>query len=257
AKDIFHESVNDGDLKRKLADAAAAITVSDYNARHLRETFGPAAGRLRRVYNGLDLERFTYRSPRERPPLVAAVGRLVEKKGFTHLVEACGLLAEAGCRLRCRIIGAGPLEGGLRSQIADLGLEDRVELLGPRPQRETIRHVREAAAFAAPCVVGSDGNRDGLPTVLLEAMALGTPCVSTDVTGIPEVVRHEETGLMVPQHDPEALATALERLLDDARLRVSLAQRARALIEAEFDVRRNAARLREIFEEAALEATWT
>jgi colanic acid/amylovoran biosynthesis glycosyltransferase len=107
-----------------------------------------------------------------------------------------------------------------------------------------------ATVFAAPCVVGGDGNRDGLPTVLLEAMALGTPCVSTDVTGIPEVLRDGETGLMVPQHDPAALADAIERLLADPELRVGLAGRARRLVEAEFDVRRNAALLRETFEAA-------
>nr|MBA2442459.1 glycosyltransferase [Rubrobacter sp.] len=94
---------------------------------------------------------------------------------------------------------------------------------------------------------GSDGNRDGLPTVLLEAMALGTPCVSTDVTGIPEVLRDGETRLVAIQHDPVSLAAALERLLADAALRNRLAARARLLVEAEFDVERNAASLREVF----------
>jgi colanic acid/amylovoran biosynthesis glycosyltransferase len=95
-----------------------------------------------------------------------------------------------------------------------------------------------------------------LPTVLLEAMALGTPCVSTDVTGIPEVLRNGETGLMVPQRDPAALADAIERLLVDPELRVRLAGRARQLVEAEFDVRRNAALLREMFEAAHAVAAW-
>jgi colanic acid/amylovoran biosynthesis glycosyltransferase len=104
--------------------------------------------------------------------------------------------------------------------------------------------------FAAPCVVSDDGNRDGLPTVLLEAMALGTPCVSTDVTGIPEVLRDGETGLMVPQHDPGAVAAAIERLLDDRELGIRLAERARRLIEDEFDIDRNAARIRAVFREA-------
>jgi glycosyltransferase involved in cell wall biosynthesis len=99
-------------------------------------------------------------------------------------------------------------------------------------------------------VVGEDGNRDGLPTVLLEAMALGTPCISTDVTGIPEVLHHGETGLQVPQHDPIVLADALEKLLENEELRCRLAQKARALIEAEFDIERNAASLREIFAKA-------
>src|SRR5206468_4870469 len=134
----------------------------------------------------------------------------------------------------CQIIGAGTLEADLRTQIDRLGLQRMVELLGPRPQYEAIKSVQSAAVFAAPCVVGSDGDRDGLPNVLLEAMALGTPCVSTDVTGIPEVLRDGETGLMVPQHDSAALADAIDRLLGDCSLRVQLATEARRLIEAEF-----------------------
>jgi glycosyltransferase involved in cell wall biosynthesis len=118
----------------------------------------------------------------------------------------------------------------------------------PGSQGEVKKEIAEAAVFAAPCVVGGDGNRDGLPTVLLEAMALGTPCISTDVTGIPEAVRHMETGLVVPQHDPTALAAAIQNLLDDPRLRVALATGARRLVEDEFSIERNSMRLRELFE---------
>jgi glycosyltransferase involved in cell wall biosynthesis len=105
--------------------------------------------------------------------------------------------------------------------------------------------------MAAPCVVGEDGDMDGLPTVILEAMALGTPCVGTDVTGIPEVLHDNETGLMVPQHAPARLADALQRLLSDATLRCALAGKARRLVEEEFDIHRNAARIRTVFAQAA------
>lgn len=251
AKDIFHADVRPDDLRRKLADAAAVVTVSDYNARHLRETFGGAAAGVTRVYNGLDLERLPFDPPARRAPLVAAVGRLVEKKGFGDLIDACAILAERGRSFRCAIVGTGELEPALRAQVRRLGLEDRVELRGARPQPDVFRLLRSAAALAAPCLVGTDENRDGLPTVLLEAMACGTPCVSTDVTGIPEVLRDEETGLSVPQRDPAALADALDRLLEDSPLRVRLATAARALVEREFDTRRNTARLRELFAAAA------
>lgn len=251
AKDIYHESVRPDDLRRKLADASAVITVSDYNLEYLREQYGEAAARVRRIYNGIDLERFPYSAPRDRPPMVVYVGRLVEKKGLADLIDACALLAGRGKTLECGIVGAGELETELRERIARLGVGSTVRLLGPRPQAEVIRLIREASAVAAPCVIGEDGNRDGLPTVILEAMALGTPCVSTDVTGIPEVVRHGETGLIVPQHDPAALADALERFASDAALRVSLAVRARERIEDEFDIRRNAAKIRALFREAA------
>ena len=251
AKDIYHESVRPDDLRRKLADASAVVTVSDYNLEYLRVQYGEAAARVRRIYNGIDLERFPYSAPRDRPPMVVYVGRLVEKKGLSDLIDACASLAGRGKTLECGIVGAGELEADLRERIARLGVGSTVRLLGPRPQAEVIRLIREASAVAAPCVIGEDGNRDGLPTVILEAMALGTPCVSTDVTGIPEVVRHEETGLIVPQHDPGALADALERFASDADLRVSIAVRARERIEDEFDIRRNAAKIRALFREAA------
>ncbi len=247
AKDIFHESVRAADLERKLADASAVVTVSDFNLQFLRDTYGRAATRVERVYNGLDLERFRFEGTNPRRAHVVSVGRLVEKKGFGDLVSACALLRGRGLDFDCTIVGTGPLEAELRAQVSRLGLEACVELSGPRPQVEVIRLVREAAVFAAPCVVGEDGNRDGLPTVLLEAMALGTPCVSTDVTGIPEIVRDGETGLMVPQRDPEGLASALERVLTSPRLAGQLAASARRLIEEEFDVDRNAARQRELF----------
>lgn len=247
ARDIFHEKVVPSKLARKLADAKAVITVSDFNLRHLRGTYGTAASGVRRIYNGLDLARFGYASPVQRPPVIVSVGRLVEKKGFSVLLDACAILARRGRDFHCRIVGGGPLEDALRQQIARLGLEGRVELAGPRPQEEVLRMVHESAVFAAPCVVGADGDRDGLPTVLLEAMALGTPCVGTDVTGIPEVLHDGETGLMVPQHDAGILADALERLLGDARLRENLAANARRLMEGEFDIHRNAARIRAAF----------
>jgi glycosyltransferase involved in cell wall biosynthesis len=179
-----------------------------------------------------------------------AVGRLVEKKGFDVLVAACALLAAADTPIPCEIIGAGPLEADLRAQIEALGVDEWVTLRGPQPQHIVKAAVQEAAAFVAPCVVGSDGNRDGLPTVLLEAMALGTPAISTDVTGIPEILVHEQTGLMVAQHDASGLAVAMLRLVEDGNLRAQLAEAARARIEADFDIQRNAAQIRKLYRAA-------
>jgi colanic acid/amylovoran biosynthesis glycosyltransferase len=251
AKDIFHESVCPEDFRRKLEDAAGVVTVSDYNLRYLRENYGPAAERTRRVYNGLDLQRFTYKAPLHRLPKIVAVGRLVEKKGFADLIGACATLAASGRQFTCEIVGSGELEADLRRRIEQSGAGGTVRLIGPHPQAEVVRLVQEAAAFVAPCVLGEDGNRDGLPTVLLEALALGTPVVSTDVTGTPEVLRDGETGLLVPQRNPAALAGAISRLTGDPTLRVRLADRARRLIEADFNVHDNAAHLREIFAESA------
>jgi glycosyltransferase involved in cell wall biosynthesis len=245
AKDIFADTVDRAALRAKLRAASGVVTVSDFNLRFLRQEFAEDAARVRRIYNGLDLDEFAFESPARREPLVLGVGRLVEKKGFEDLIDACAALGDRP--YRCAIIGDGPLAPALRQRIAARGLEDRVRLLGPLPRSEVIRHMRSAAALAAPCVIGADGNRDGLPTVLLEAMALGTPCVSTDVTGIPEVVRHGVTGLITPEHDAPALADALGALLGDADLRVSLAREARALVETSFDIHANCARMRTLF----------
>lgn len=248
AKDIFHESVDPEDLRRKLRDAAAVVTVSDYNLAYLRQQFGDDARRVRRIYNGMDLAGLAYRSPAGRPPTILSVCRLVEKKGLTHLIDACALLRQRGVEFSCQIVGTGPLEGELRSQIQRQHLDDWVNLLGPRPQREVFELMQQAAVFAAPYVVGTDGNRDGLPTALLEAMALGTPCVASAVTGIPEIIHDGRTGLLVDQHDSLGLARGLQRLLGEPELRQSLATAARSLIEAQFDIVQSAAALRAVFQ---------
>lgn len=250
AKDIYHESVCPRDLERKLRDAYAAVTVSDFNVFHLRETYPSLSRNVHGVYNGMPLDELCYSPPTQRPRQIVAVGRLVAKKGFEVLLDACARLQEREVDFRCAIIGTGELEASLRAQVKHLGLEGIVELQGARPQNDVMRVVRESAVLAAPCVIGDDGNRDGLPTVLLEAMALGTPCVATDVTGIPEVVQHEQTGLLVPQNDPIALANALQQILDDEHLSQRLAENARRLLEERFDVQRNARQLRQLFEHA-------
>lgn len=247
AHDIFQSTVEADDLRRKLRDAAATVTVSDYNARHLRETFGEDASRVVRIYNGLDLDEYPFEAPRRRDDRIVAVGRLVEKKGFQDLVDACAILVERGVPVTCRIIGTGALAGALRERVDALGLQGVVDVAGALPRSELIQEMRTAAALVAPSVIGADNDRDGIPTVLIEAMALGTPCVSTDVAGIPEVLRDGDTGLLVPPHDPRALAAAVGRPLRDADLRVRLAQGARALVETDFNVRPNAGRLRELF----------
>ncbi|GAB3104959.1 glycosyltransferase family 4 protein [Isoptericola nanjingensis] len=255
AKDIFHESVNPADLRTKLADARAVVTVSDHNLAYLRDTYGPAADAVVRVYNGLDLDEYARATAPRRPGRVCAVGRLVEKKGFGDLLDALALLVAAGRDVHLDLVGSGPEEAELRDRAAVLGLlrdgAEHVTFHGPLPQDRVRDVVARAAVFAAPCVLGADGNRDGLPTVLLEAMALGTPVVSTPVTGIPEAVRDGETGRLVPPGDAPALAAALGALLDDPGEAARLADGARARIEAEFDVVGTSRRLLDVLESAA------
>nr|WP_254150927.1 glycosyltransferase [Candidatus Chloroploca mongolica] len=251
AKDLYHESVDATQMRHKLADASAVVTVSDYNVAYLQTQFGEAAAGVRRIYNGLELACFPFQAPMGRPQQIIAVGRLVEKKGFDVLIDACALLRDQGRTFTCLIVGTGDQQVALAQQITRLNLDAQVRLVGPRPQSEVVDLVQRGSVFAAPCVVGNDGNRDGLPTVLLEAMALGTPCVATDVTGIPELIEHGVTGLLVPQRDPGSLAASLAALLDDEALRVDLALAARQRIEQMFDSARNSEALRMLFAEAS------
>ena len=249
ARDIFEQSVDPVALADRIRDAAQVVTVSRFNVDYLEQHF---SRRPSLVYNGLPLDDFPYRSPQQRAPLIVAVGRLIEKKGFPDLLEACALLAAQGVEFRCDIIGDGDDREALAAHISRLGLEARVRLLGARSPEQVKALISEAALLAVPCVVASTGDRDGLPTVLLEAMALGTPCVGTDVTGIPEALTDGDTGLGVPQHDPAALGSACRRLLEDPALRESLARSARALIEQRFSSTANTRKLRALWGAAPL-----
>lgn len=252
AKDIFHEDVVPAELATKLREAHTTVTVSDFNLRHLQREFGGDAERVVRLYNSVDLEAFPFlaKGAPPGPARVAAVGRLVEKKGFGDLLAAMSTLVDEGREVHLDLVGTGPLEAALAEQVRELGLTEVVTMHGALPQSRVREIVSAAAVFAAPCVIGTDGNRDGLPTVLLEALALGTPCVSTPVTGIPEVVRHEETGLLVPESDPVALAGAIAGTLDEPAVAARRSAAARELLESDFDFRDHAVTLQAIFREA-------
>lgn len=251
AKDIFHEDVVPATLAKTLREAHTTVTVSEYNLRHLQREFGADADHVVRLYNSVDLEAFPFatKGVTRHPARVAAVGRLVEKKGFADLLTAVQSLVDDGRDVQVDLVGTGPLEAALRDQVEQLGLGDVVMMHGALPQSRVRQIIAAADVFAAPCIIGADGNRDGLPTVLLEALALGTPSVSTPVTGIPEIVRHEETGLLVPESDPPALAAALARTLDEPQAAAERARAARALLEADFDFRDHAISLQGIFRE--------
>lgn len=254
AKDIFHCDVEDEDLARKLRDADHAVTISEYNRYHLHSRFGARdTARLELVRNGLELERFPYRRRTDlaEVPLLLGVGRLVEKKGFDQLIDVVHALRAEGREVRAEIVGDGPLRDELTAQIDRLGLQQQVRLLGPRTQEE-VRHLLDAAdLFVAPFVIGADGNADGLPTVLLEAMATGIPCVAASVTAVGEVILDGETGWLVPTGDTAALIGAVREALDPATHRLALTDAARELVVAEYDSRSQARHLRVLAERSA------
>lgn len=256
ARDLYHtyvdEETDSAVRRQKIAEACFVVTVSDYNRRHLTALAGDGApGKVRRLYNGIDLSRFAFHrnaaTDLGEAPMLLAVGRLVGKKGFGHLVEACRILRNRAVAFRCVIVGDGPERATLLRQIRSAGLERQVDLPGAQPQEALLEVMQRAAAMVLPCVIGESGDRDGLPTVLLEALASGLPAISTTVAGIPEIIEHGRSGLLVPPGDPERLADTMQQLLADPALRRRLALEGRSKAERDFDLRRNVAVLRNYF----------
>jgi glycosyltransferase involved in cell wall biosynthesis len=202
--DIFQSPHN---LREKHRRAAFAVSACDYSVRYLRERVGEAASpRIVRLVTGVDGERFRRRTPYGGGFHVLAVGRLIEKKGFDVLIETAALLPS----VRVTIVGEGPLRPRLEQQIASLGAP--VELAGARSPGEVRELLEGAALLAAPCVVASDGDRDTMPVVVKEALAMEVPVVASDEVGLPEVVR-PEWGRLVAPGDARALAGAIQELL--------------------------------------------
>lgn len=243
AKDIFHESVDPTWLRRVCVDADRVIAISRFNEDYLNRVLAGSGARISLRYNALELDRFAYRDPDPvaTPLRVCAVGRLVYKKGFADLIRATRLLLDDGVPVQVEIAGEGDEYQALSELIQSLGLTDNVRLLGPMTQAEVREFLARSDVFAAPCVEAPDGNLDGLPTVVLESMACGTPVVATAVSGLPEVVRDGETGVLLPPGVPSELARALRDIASGATDTRALARAARGLIEQQFDSRHQAA----------------
>jgi colanic acid/amylovoran biosynthesis glycosyltransferase len=240
AHDIF---VEDQLLARKLRSAALAVTISEYNVRHLAPWRGARAAPLEIVHCGVDLGEIPFQPEGREPRLIASVGRLDPIKGFDVLLPALQALVQGGVDFHCELIGEGEQRAELEAARERLDLEGRLALPGARPQEQVRSLLGRAAIFVMPSVRTPSGNQDGIPVALMEAMASGCAVVSTAVSGIPELVRDGETGLLVPPGDPQALADALTRLLLDPALRLRLATAARAAVEREFDAAREGRRL--------------
>ena len=238
-----HTSFNPQLLKQKLEQSVLVLAISEYDRRCLVEVGGQRI-REKVVVNHLGVDIAGW-SPAESPTDVSSgqivcVGTLQEKKGHRYLIEACAILQQEAVSFRCLLIGDGPLRGELERTIAAAHLRDRFLLLGYLPNSEVKRLAGEAAVICAPSVTASNGDIDGIPYVLMEAMALGRPCVATYVSGVPELITHEVSGLLVPERDPAALAATLKRLLLDQGLRRRLGRAARQEVLEKFDGERNA-----------------
>jgi colanic acid/amylovoran biosynthesis glycosyltransferase len=248
ANDIFAPRDFVVSLAKLIDRAAAVVTVSDYAVDLLRKRFPESAGKIQRVYNGIDLARFSVSDFAGSRPEIISVGRLIEKKGFGDLISACALLRSRDRSFRCSIIGEGPLEESLRTQVAASGLETCVELAGPRTQTEIAGRLAHATVFALPCTHEADGGMDNLPTVIMEAMAAGLPVISTPLGGIPEMVESGVTGELVPERDPTAFADAVEQMIENPERARRLGERGRQIAREKFSVEQSVRQLRALFE---------
>ncbi len=239
AWDIF--LTPEDELRRKIAHAKGVVTCTGFNVDHLKSLCDPGdRDKIRLNYHGLELSRFEDRSADKDagPALRAlAVGRLVEQKGYIHLIRALKRLD--GIELQLSIIGDGPLLSVLEEEARDLPEGVTVHFLGRLSHEETLRHMAETDVFTAPSVIAGNGDRDGIPNVVLEAMAAGAPIVGTDVSGIPEVVLPGETGLLVASESPDALAEAFQQLAENPADRRRMGANARAFVIERFDMDRN------------------
>lgn len=242
ARDLY---VRPKGLPRLVRDAEFVVTCTQYNRAYLQERFPQNAATIHQVYHGVASGETAARGPQGQPPLVLAVGRLVEKKGFADVVSACRMLTQRGVPYTCEIIGEGPLRAELERLIRELQPLN-VSLTGWCSEDAVRRRMREATCLVAPSVVGRDGDRDGIPNVILEAMSVGTPVVATDVSGIPEVVRDRDTGLFVPPNEPMRLADAIQSIMNDPPAAEAMATRARQLLRETFDPETNAKQLMEL-----------
>ncbi|HEV7271193.1 glycosyltransferase [Pseudoxanthomonas sp.] len=249
AHDIFIERQL---IARKIEDAAVAVTISRFNVEWLaeRETVR-ARDKLHVIHCGVDLRANPWQPEGRSPLQILTVGRLDPIKGFATLVEALALLSARGIDFQCRLLGSGPLDASLRALAQARGVAGRIEFCGAQPQDVVRRWMSEAALFVLPSEVAPDGNRDGIPVALMEAMATGCPVVSTRVSGIPELIEDGVSGLLVDEKQPAALADAMQRLLQDAALRQRVVGGARMKIEQEFDARKEARRLQDLMEGVA------
>ncbi|MFP4309307.1 MAG: glycosyltransferase family 4 protein [Desulfococcaceae bacterium] len=258
AKDIY--TSNRRQLREKIDLAKFVVTCTEYNRRYLAELAAesgqcrPDSGRptpVHRVYHGIDLRLFdgngTEKPPPKPPYRLMTVARIVPKKGLPTVYDALRRLRDRGVEFRHTLIGDGDDRDEILRIIRKLKMDDWCQWAGALPHEKVLDHYRRSDLFVLGCRVAKNGDRDGIPNVLVEAMAMNLPVVATNISAIPELVVRGRTGLLVPPENPEALADAVVRLLTDAALRERVVPAARERVRERFDNRRLIRDLAEIY----------
>jgi glycosyltransferase involved in cell wall biosynthesis len=236
AKDIYLSDQTD--LKRKLEAASFTVTCTEFNRQTLASIAPQAI--VHRMYHGVDRDQFQPKPLSvSAAPLILSIGRLREKKGLDTLIDACRILYSRGQVFRCEIIGYGEEHDRLQALIVQHGLSKHVQLIGAQSREQIIESYARTAVYVQPSRIAADGDRDGIPNVLLEAMAMSLPVVASKVSGIPELIEHGINGLLVEPDNPESFADAITHLLKQPSLGVTLGSHARARVAEYFDNDRN------------------
>ena len=241
ANDLFERGYL---LSEKISRSAFAVTISEFN-RDFMVAKGGKRGKIHIVRCGVDSSQFSpaHTRPVSPPCLIGTIGRMVEKKGFDTLLHAAALLQKRGVDFRLIIVGGGPLENELRATADKLGLCGIVDFPGPMANEQVPTWLRFLDLFVLPCQQDANGDMDGIPVVLMEAMATGIPVISTCISGLPELIDHGNEGLLVEPRSPEALADAITKLLLSNELRRSFSKNGRLKVIGEFDTNVNIDRL--------------
>lgn len=250
AKDIYTQAP--AALALKAARARFVVTCTDYNRRHLAALGAQDAACVR---HGIDLSLFQKNgTPHAATPpyRIMTVARLVPKKGLLDVLHALALLKKKRMSFSYVLVGDGPLAPDIRAAVSDLDLTEEVQFTGTVTHEDVLNLYRQADLFVIGCITAPDGDRDGIPNVLAEAMAMGVPVAATAVSGIPELVQNGETGLLSPCADPPALAQNMQRLLTDAALRQRIIPAARQQVERIFDNRKLIAELARVYERGGI-----
>lgn len=248
AVDIFKESICRKALRKKLEASKFVVAVSEYNKDFLEGLVENGQDKIVKIHNGIDLSVF------QPGPGIAdghftflCVARFIEKKGHRILVEACHLLKKRRKEFRCLLVGQGTLQESMEKLVTARGLEDKIIFLGPRTHEEVLSLFHCSHVFVLPCRMGSDGNRDGLPVSIVEALACGLPVVTTPMTGNPEAVNDGHNGFLVPFDDPLATANAMCALMEDPSLYARISRNAASSVAQTFDIKRTTRQLADMF----------
>ena len=237
AKDIYTSDPRQ--LREKIGLSRFVVTCTEYNRRHLLDISDSHKTAIHRFYHGIDVAMFAGNHAKARNPgqpyRILTIARLTAKKGLPTVYRALKILWDRGVKLEHTLIGDGEDREKILQLIEKLGLGSVTRWLGTQPHNVVRDHYRSADLFVLGCEVASNGDRDGIPNVLVESMAMGVPVVATDISAIPELVQDGKTGLLAPAGRPDKLADAMQRMLDDTEMRNRVVAAARALVVQEFD----------------------